>query len=66
MLKCILEETEVKNVTMVDLDEVVMEACSNHLRSVCGSYLDKDRRKGEKYQVITGDAIKFMEYHKVK
>ena len=66
MLKCILEDTEVKNVTMVDLDEVVMEACSNHLRSVCGSYLDKDQRKGGKYQVITGDAIKFMEIHKVK
>ena len=50
---------------MVDLDETVMEACSVHLRSVCGKYLDKDRRQGDKYHVITGDALKYMEEHKV-
>ena len=50
---------------MVDLDEIVMEACSLHLRSVCGNYLDKDRRQGDKYHVITGDALKYMEEHKV-
>lgn len=65
LLKTILDETQPKHVTMVDLDELVMEACSKHMRSVCGPYLDKDKRKAENYHVITGDAIQYMEDHMV-
>ena len=51
---------------MVDLDEMVMEACSEHMRSVCGFYLDKDQRIGSNYTVMTGDAIKYMQEKQVK
>lgn len=65
LLKTILDETQPNQVTMVDLDEMVMEACSAHMKSVCGPYLDKDKRKGDNYHVITGDAIQYMEDHEV-
>ena len=65
LLKCIMDETQAKHVTMVDLDEIVMEACALHMRNVCGNYLDKSQRKGDRYHVITGDALYFMEEHKV-
>lgn len=54
-------EQNVQEVIMVELDELVMEACSKHMRSVCGSYLDKDKRSGNNYSIIVGDAIKFMQ-----
>ena len=63
LLKCIMDETQAKHVTMVDLDEIVMEACALHMRNVCGNYLDKSQRKGDRYHVITGDALYFMEEH---
>ena len=63
LLKCIMDETQAKHVTMVDLDEIVMEACALHMKSVCGNYLDKSQRKGDRYHVITGDALYFMEEH---
>ena len=66
LLKCILDVSKPKYVTMVDLDEMVMQACSNHMRSVCGQYLDLDKRQGENYSVITGDAIQFMDENKVR
>ena len=58
-----MDETQAKHVTMVDLDEIVMEACALHMKSVCGNYLDKSQRKGDRYHVITGDALYFMEEH---
>ena len=63
LLKCIMDETQAKHVTMIDLDEIVMEACALHMKSVCGNYLDKSQRKGDRYHVITGDALYFMEEH---
>ena len=65
LLKCILELTTPKEVTMVDLDEVVMEACSRHMTTICGGYLDKDKRSGSNYSVITGDALKYMQQKQV-
>ena len=50
---------------MIDLDDAVMVGCSEHMRSVCGSYMDKGKRKGKNYEVICGDAIKYMEKAKV-
>lgn len=48
-----------KFVTMVDIDQVVVDACRQHLRGACGSVLDT--LKTDNYHVIVGDAIKFME-----
>lgn len=48
-----------KHVTMVEIDEVVMQQCRIHMRSVCGSSLDN--YKGDNYEVIVGDAFKFMQ-----
>ena len=30
-------------------------------RSICGPYLDPDKRESPNYKVVVGDAIKFME-----
>jgi len=46
-------------VTMVDIDQVVIDACRVHLRGACGSTLDTLRT--DRYHVIVGDCIKFME-----
>ena len=43
---------------MIDIDEVVLNACSTHMPSVCGEYLGK--RKGHNYEVIVGDAFEHM------
>ena len=66
LLKSILDLTQPKFVTMVDLDEMVMQACSTFMKTVCGKYLDKDNRTGNNYKVITGDALKFMEENQVR
>ena len=55
-----------RHVTMIELDEAVMEGCSKHMRSVCGPYLDRDNRTSENHKVICGDAIKFMQEAKAK
>ena len=54
-----------KQVIMIDLDDAVMIGCAEHMRSVSGSYMDKDKRKGSNYDVICGDAIEYMEKAKV-
>ena len=66
MLKELLElEKPPNQVVMIDLDEAVMVGCSKHMRSVSGHYMDKEKRKGENYEVICGDAIAYMEKAKV-
>ncbi|XP_011312667.1 spermine synthase isoform X3 [Fopius arisanus] len=37
-----------KYVTMLEIDDIVMKACSEHMRSICGDCLDK--KKGENYE----------------
>ena len=49
---------------MIDIDEVVLDACSRFMPSVCGEYLA--RRKGDNYEVIVGDAFKHMEEMRVR
>lgn len=44
-----------KMVTMLEIDEVVMNACNIHLRSICGDVLEK--RKGDNYEVKLLDKI---------
>ncbi len=47
-------------VTMVDIDEMVMEACAEYMPSVCGKYLKRENWDGPNYKVINGCAIQFM------
>ncbi|XP_063975288.1 spermine synthase isoform X2 [Diachasmimorpha longicaudata] len=47
-----------KYVTMLEIDDVVMKACSQHMRSICGDCLDK--RKGDNYEIIVGDCVKAL------
>ena len=53
-------ESKPKFVTMVDIDDVVMDACTNFMPSVAGDYMARDKRNGKNYKVIAGDAIKFL------
>lgn len=48
-----------KFVTMVDIDQVVLDSCKQYLRGACGS--DLDNLEGPNYHVIVGDCIKYME-----
>lgn len=47
-----------KFVTMIDIDDVVMQACKKYMRSVCGDCLDN--YDGSNYKIIVGDAIAYM------
>ncbi|XP_076391646.1 spermine synthase isoform X2 [Megachile rotundata] len=47
-----------KFVTMLEIDDIVIKACSQHMRSICGDCLDK--RKGENYEIIVGDCAKTL------
>lgn len=47
-----------KHVTMLEIDDVVIKACSQHLRSICGDCLDK--KKGDNYEIIVGDCVKAL------
>nr|CAG4647977.1 EOG090X07PL [Moina brachiata] len=42
-------------VTMIEIDEMVMNLCSQHLRTACGSALDA--RTGPNHQIIVGDCL---------
>ncbi|KAI1294962.1 Spermine synthase [Halotydeus destructor] len=58
LLNELLKE-EPKFVTMVDIDEMVVEACRQHLRGACGSVLDT--LKTDKYHVIIDDCLKYLD-----
>ena len=58
-------ENPPKFATMVDIDDMVMEACNKFMPSVCGKFLDKKTREGPNYKVIVGCAIKFLQEAKV-
>nr|ACO14894.1 Spermine synthase [Caligus clemensi] len=47
-------------VTMVEIDDIVMDAVNLHMPSVAGPYLRKDYREGPNHKIIVGDAIEFM------
>lgn len=50
-----------KHVVMLEIDEMVMQACNEHMRSVCGDVLEK--RKGDNYEIVVGDCMeKLNEY----
>ncbi|CAL8129585.1 unnamed protein product [Orchesella dallaii] len=45
-------------VTMIDIDDTVMQQCREHLRSACGNTLDT--YKTDKYEIIVGDCVAYM------
>jgi spermine synthase len=54
-----LRKENAHSITMIEIDDVVMKACKEHLRSVCDDTLDNYKTKN--YEVIVGDCIPFME-----
>jgi len=51
-----------KFVTMVDIDEVVIKGCKEHMRSVCGTVLDK--METDQYKILVDDALKWLKTYK--
>ncbi|XP_055951204.1 spermine synthase-like isoform X1 [Argiope bruennichi] len=51
-----------KFVTMVDIDQMVIDACRIHLRGCCGDSLDK--LEGPNYKVIIDDCLKKLDEYK--
>lgn len=47
-----------KHVVMLEIDELVMQACNKYLNSICGDVLEK--RKGDNYEIIVGDCVEYM------
>lgn len=44
-----------KHVVMLEIDEMVMVACNEHMRFVCGDVLEK--RKADNFEIIVGDCM---------
>ncbi|XP_055842825.1 spermine synthase isoform X2 [Episyrphus balteatus] len=47
-----------KHVVMLEIDELVMQACNKYLNSICGDVLEK--RKGDNYEIVVGDCVDYM------
>lgn len=48
-----------KMVTMLELDEVVIRACNQHMKSICGDTLET--RAAPNYEIIIGDCMKSID-----
>ncbi|ODM94515.1 Spermine synthase [Orchesella cincta] len=61
-----LRKEDPKKVIMVEIDDMVMQACKTYLRSVCGDSLDN--YQGDNYQVcfINGDYCRGLHCHMEK
>lgn len=57
-----LLKEEPKFVTMVDIDEAVIQGCKEHMRSACGDVLDT--LETDKYKIIVDDALKWLATYK--
>ncbi|XP_021945431.1 spermine synthase isoform X1 [Folsomia candida] len=53
-----LRKENPKFVTMIEIDDLVMQVCKIHLRSACGNTLDN--YKGSNYEIIVGDCVEYM------
>ncbi|XP_030572373.1 spermine synthase isoform X1 [Drosophila novamexicana] len=47
-----------KHVVMLEIDELVMQACNKYLNTICGDVLEK--RKTDQYEIIVGDCVDYM------
>ncbi|GCB63944.1 hypothetical protein scyTo_0014701, partial [Scyliorhinus torazame] len=52
---CELVKLKPKMVTMVEIDQMVIDACCKHMRKTCGDVLDN--LKGDCYQVLVEDCV---------
>ncbi|XP_071455496.1 spermine synthase isoform X2 [Hetaerina americana] len=50
-----------KFVTMIDIDEMVIQACRIHMRKSCGNCLDN--YDGPNYKIIVDDCVKIMDQY---
>lgn len=48
-----------KHVVMLEIDDLVMEACNKYMDSICGDVLKV--RKRENYEIIVGDCMVWLE-----
>ncbi|XP_049546854.1 spermine synthase isoform X2 [Anopheles darlingi] len=47
-----------KHVVMLEIDEMVMQACNKYMNSICGDVLEK--RKDDHYEIIVGDCMSYL------
>ena len=48
-----------KYVLMLEIDEIVMQACNKYMNSICGNVLEQ--RTGDNYEIIVGDCMVWVE-----
>ncbi|CRL06661.1 CLUMA_CG019578, isoform A [Clunio marinus] len=48
-----------KHVVMLEIDDLVMEACNKHMSSICGDVLEVRQR--ENYEIVIGDCMVWLE-----
>lgn len=53
-----LLKEEPKHVVMLEIDELVMQACNKHMNSICGDVLEK--RKSDNYEIVVGDCMMYL------
>ncbi|XP_065085773.1 spermine synthase isoform X2 [Ochlerotatus camptorhynchus] len=47
-----------KHVVMLEIDELVMQACNKYMNSICGDVLEK--RKSDNYEIVVGDCMVYL------
>ncbi|XP_055602868.1 spermine synthase isoform X1 [Uranotaenia lowii] len=53
-----LLKEEPKFVVMLEIDELVMQACNKYMNSICGDVLE--RRKSDNYEIVVGDCMVYL------
>lgn len=53
-----LLKEEPKHVVMLEIDELVMQACNKYMNSICGDVLE--RRKADNFEIIVGDCMVYL------
>lgn len=47
-----------KHVVMLEIDELVMQACNKYMNSICGDVLEK--RSSDNYEIVVGDCMVYL------
>lgn len=53
-----LLKEEPKHVVMLEIDELVMQACNKYMNSICGDVLEK--RKTDNFEIVVGDCMVYL------
>lgn len=48
-----------KHVVMLEIDDMVMQACNKYMNSICGDVLEK--RKDDNYEIIVDDCVRYLQ-----